>query len=514
MNSYCKDIYDILCKSYPNRNIYVISDQHFYHTSIIEYERTEFDEVQEMNNYIINCHNDVVESDDIVIFLGDFSFKGSAIKDLLKQMNGHKYLLLGNHDNERLVRCYKDVGFEDIFFNCVKIGNMYLSHYPLCNNEVEGINHSLLVREFENSGGINYHGHTHSRNVCLLSFVNVSCEAQNYRPLLIGRTKEYVNNEGKSLIINSDYFLNMLDYLKKERNLEPSLIISDYIYSTILESLNSYVDSSFVYGSFPLYKKYGCISNFSDLDVCFIYNDSLSKRKNSYLLKKSFHEVFEEIKGIDSMDLSFRKIIDNIRIFELLYSDDNGNVYKGYYDSNLVSLNVYRDSDFIKTHDCSTLEKMLKNRNNFVNDFRFPRYESRFLSINGDIANMALQMMFQRSDDKSKFTTLKKLKYICRMCNCDDMLDVDSLDDTMTRFFIRNVMFFHTMRRSRDIDYINQGYDGVDDFIIKMPYNLKSQMEEVFKNSNSLFNSVYNELSGVSFNEIPDVSKQLIKTIK
>lgn len=514
MSSYFKDIYDILCKNYPNKNIYVISDHHFCHSKIIEYQRAEFGEVHEMNNYIINCHNDVVDKDDIVIFLGDFSFKDSVIKDLLKRMNGHKYLVLGNHDNERLIRCYGDLGFEDVFPNCVKIGNMYLSHYPLCEKEVDGLNYSLLVREFENSDGINYHGHIHSRDIGSLPYVNVSCEAQSYKPLLIGYTKEYINRKDVPLIINSDYFLNMLDYLKREKNLDSSLIISDYIYSMLLESLNSYVDSSFVYGSFPLYKKYGCISNFSDLDVCFVYNDSISKRKNFDLLKRACHEAFEEIKGIDNVDLSFRKIIDNIRIFELLYSDKNGNVYKGYYDSNLVPLNVYRDSDFIRTYDCSTLEKMLKNGNSFVNDFSFPRYESRFLSINGDISNMTLQMLFQRGNDKSKILTLKKLKYICRMCNDDDMLDVHSLDDTITRFFIRNVMFFHTMRRSRDIDYIKEGNDNLDNFISNIPYNLQPQMEEVFKNSNSLFNSVYNQLSEVSFGEIPDVSKKLIKTIK
>lgn len=90
VSSYYKDIYNLLCKRHPNRKIYVISDNHFYHSNIIKYQRTEFNDVIKMNEYIINQHNSIVNNDDIVIFLGDFSFKKSSIKNLLEQMKGHK----------------------------------------------------------------------------------------------------------------------------------------------------------------------------------------------------------------------------------------------------------------------------------------------------------------------------------------------------------------------------------------------------------------------------------------
>ncbi len=73
--SYYKDIYELLCKRHPNSNIFIISDHHFYHSNIIQYQRPEFNNVMEMNEYIINCHNSVVSSNDIVIFLGDFCLK-------------------------------------------------------------------------------------------------------------------------------------------------------------------------------------------------------------------------------------------------------------------------------------------------------------------------------------------------------------------------------------------------------------------------------------------------------
>lgn len=193
--SYYKDIYNVLCKKYPNRKIYVISDHHFYHSNIISYQRPEFSDVFEMNEYIINKHNSVVGKDDIVIFLGDFCFKKSAIKGFLDQMNGHKYLLLGNHDCEDLIKCYGSLGFEGIFTNPVKINNMYLSHYPLQKDELDTVNFELLVKEFNKSEGINFHGHVHTNEVGSYPFTNVCCEAQNYEPLLIGYTEGIIQSD-------------------------------------------------------------------------------------------------------------------------------------------------------------------------------------------------------------------------------------------------------------------------------------------------------------------------------
>ena len=57
----------------------------------------------------------MITKDDIVIFLGDFCFKYGSIKEILDRMNGHKYLILGNHDLEDLVKNYPNLGFEGVF---------------------------------------------------------------------------------------------------------------------------------------------------------------------------------------------------------------------------------------------------------------------------------------------------------------------------------------------------------------------------------------------------------------
>lgn len=51
-----------------------------------------------MNEKLIENWNNVVPKDGIVFHLGDFAFGGSQLwNDVLSKLNGHIYLILGNH---------------------------------------------------------------------------------------------------------------------------------------------------------------------------------------------------------------------------------------------------------------------------------------------------------------------------------------------------------------------------------------------------------------------------------
>ncbi len=512
--SYYKDIFNFLCRKHPNKKIYIISDHHFYHMNIIKYQRPEFTDIVKMNEYIINKHNSIVEKDAIVIFLGDFCFKKSNIKEILAMMNGYKYLLLGNHDSDNIIKQYNELGFEGIFTTPVKIQDKFLSHFPLCNDELDDNNLPFLIREFNNSNGINYHGHIHNKSINNKHFFNVCCENLNYEPILIGYTEKQKTDDSMPLMINSEDFCKILEFLNKEKNVNPNLLISDYIYSSFLEDITPYNDSYFIYGSYPIYKKYDYISNFSDLDVCQIYNEDYTKSKNVRLLKKTFDTVFENSKKIDNVDIKIYKKFPNLCIFELLYTNKNGNVYKGYYDSNLIPINIYKDEDFIRVSGCSTLERLLK-QTDYINNYKFPRYESKFLSLNGDIANLTLQILFQRDCIEKKMVRIKKLKHILsKYYDLNNLENLSSLEDVITRFFIRNIFFFYVTRRKDDIEYIIESYKNISEYIDIFPNKFKLMIEEILKNQNSLFNFAYDELMNSSFEEIPSKSQELIKTLK
>lgn len=109
------------------------SDLHLGHKNIISYDNRPFTNVKDMNSTLITNWNNTVSTEDTVYILGDFSWM--SIKDtllLLKQLNGQKHLIKGNHDrvqNKELQGCfvsitdYKELKIEEHF--------LVLCHYPM-----------------------------------------------------------------------------------------------------------------------------------------------------------------------------------------------------------------------------------------------------------------------------------------------------------------------------------------------------------------------------------------------
>jgi len=81
--------------------IFFTSDNHFYHNRIIEYSKRPFVDVEDMHYQMIQKWNAIVQPNDTVYNLGDFSFgKIDDTVKILKRLNGNIHLTLGNHDRE------------------------------------------------------------------------------------------------------------------------------------------------------------------------------------------------------------------------------------------------------------------------------------------------------------------------------------------------------------------------------------------------------------------------------
>lgn len=103
-----------MMKLRTEQKIWVTSDTHFNHKNIIAYENRPFPSVPDMNNELIKRWNSVVGPDDIVIHLGDFALGPTADLDwLIPSLNGHKILVLGNHDHASQQR-FLNAGFEAV----------------------------------------------------------------------------------------------------------------------------------------------------------------------------------------------------------------------------------------------------------------------------------------------------------------------------------------------------------------------------------------------------------------
>jgi len=173
-------------------NIYITSDQHFFHDRIIKYCNRPFEAHQDMNTKIIENYNNIIKPEDTVIHLGDLSANVKnhipAFKDILNSLNGNKILLRGNHDHQD-DQFYLDNGFEVVGDHMI-VGDYFFSHYPLfaaskwCTPPEK-----RLIKLYEDSKCTKIvHGHTHN-NVSKwkdnLFRINACVEVNDYKPVLL-----------------------------------------------------------------------------------------------------------------------------------------------------------------------------------------------------------------------------------------------------------------------------------------------------------------------------------------
>lgn len=162
--------------------LYLISDTHFNHKNIIEYEDRPFHDVAAMNEAMIRNWNAIVGPDDTVIHLGDVGLGSeSSLKEIVPQLNGHKILIRGNHDRKSDSFFY-DCGFEEIHRTYIYTywdGTViYMSHTPE-SRPGDGRKYDL-----------HFFGHVHTKgdypNVCR----NGAClcvERWGYKPIPIDK---------------------------------------------------------------------------------------------------------------------------------------------------------------------------------------------------------------------------------------------------------------------------------------------------------------------------------------
>lgn len=159
---------------------YVLSDHHFGHENICKFTDSNgnkvrpWDDVNEMNEYIIKKHNEVVKKNDKCYFLGDVSMKKEHLHHI-NRLNGIKYLVQGNHDIFRANEYLKY--FDDVMAYRV-INKVIMSHIP--------INYESRSRFI-----CNIHGHLHQNRVIskdneVISWYQSACvELNEYIPVPI-----------------------------------------------------------------------------------------------------------------------------------------------------------------------------------------------------------------------------------------------------------------------------------------------------------------------------------------
>ena len=157
--------------------IWIISDTHWGHDNIYKFLREDkitrvryhFDNSKEADEAMLELWNNRVQPQDHVYHLGDVAMKPQHI-GLAAKCNGHKRLVLGNHDQDK-VKLYSEAGFQKIY-GMKHLAGLWLTHAPMYVNLADP---RLPLG--------NIHGHIHQNESPTLWHFNACVERINYAPI-------------------------------------------------------------------------------------------------------------------------------------------------------------------------------------------------------------------------------------------------------------------------------------------------------------------------------------------
>ena len=188
---------------FPEEGLWFTSDTHFNHENILKFCNRPFKDITEHDQKLIENWNSVISPDDTVFHLGDFCFGNpQKVIEIRKQLNGHIYLIKGNHDDKNLQSSLYSL-FEECLYQARILINkqtVYLNHFPfLCFAHGN-------VDLYKNSYSIQLFGHIHSgpnstsedisrSNMLYPTQYDVGVDNNNYFPVSWEEIKTIINNQ-------------------------------------------------------------------------------------------------------------------------------------------------------------------------------------------------------------------------------------------------------------------------------------------------------------------------------
>lgn len=161
--------------------IFVVSDTHFFHHNMYGFLRADgtkvrplWDNASDADREMVERWNSVVTPEDHIYHLGDVTMLRSSADiarfiAFIHTLNGHKRLILGNHDHFP-VQVYREAGFQKIKGSHRIDRWAMLTHIP--------VHPDNLPRD-----GVNIHGHIHERLVMRLAGPSMDCGVPNWPPM-------------------------------------------------------------------------------------------------------------------------------------------------------------------------------------------------------------------------------------------------------------------------------------------------------------------------------------------
>ena len=147
---------------------FYIADLHLGHENVIKHDDRPFSDTVQMRKALVKNWNDAVTCRDEVYILGDFAWKNAEGLEVLGELKGRKFLILGNHDKPTAeMKTY----FEWIKDYAVITDNgvqVVMSHYPIAH----------WYNQYR--GAVHLYGHVHKNDdyVAFLQYADI-CKSRS-----------------------------------------------------------------------------------------------------------------------------------------------------------------------------------------------------------------------------------------------------------------------------------------------------------------------------------------------
>lgn len=178
-----------------NIQSYFIADLHFGHSDRILEWRSGFKSVEDMELTIVDNINSTVRVDDNLYLLGDIIITKKGFESFDKILCKNKYLILGNHDNERDGITFLD--WKDKVKNIRSSMDITVSSYNVVAS------HIPVHMNSNDRWSYNIHGHLHEELIKDPRYINVSCEQVGYKPINKKDILEIIQSRG---VVNCDNY--------------------------------------------------------------------------------------------------------------------------------------------------------------------------------------------------------------------------------------------------------------------------------------------------------------------
>lgn len=167
--------------------IYFTADQHFFYRKEIPHiGDRKFKDAESKNAYLIERWNETVGPEDSVYILGDLSDgTSSETESVLRQLNGEKYLVIGNNDHY-----LDDPDFDRSFFVWCR------PYYELWYREEKYVLFHFPIEAWSGcrKNRIHVHGHMHNKQAVPVPIrrYEAGVDAHDGRPVSIDQVWEAV----------------------------------------------------------------------------------------------------------------------------------------------------------------------------------------------------------------------------------------------------------------------------------------------------------------------------------